>query len=62
MSKLAKLVDSQKAQLTGEHKAPMPDSGQDRQTSNDNIPITVRKMQAQAQRWHNHNRHIEKLM
>ena len=31
--------------------APTSDSSQDRQTTNDNIPSTVRKMQLQAQKW-----------
>ena len=49
--KLAKPTDRQNAQLTSKHKVPNSDSSQDRQTTKDNIPITVRKMQAQAQKW-----------
>ena len=49
--KLAKLVDKQKTQLTGKNKAPTSGSSQDRQTTNDNILITVRKMQVQAEKW-----------
>ena len=49
--KLAKIVDKQKAQLASKHKAPNSDSSQERQTTtNDNIPMTVRKMQAQAKK------------
>ena len=44
-------MDKQKAQLESKHKAPNSDSSQDRQaTTDDNIPLTVRKMQAQAQK------------
>ena len=49
--KLVKLADRQKAQLTSKQKVPTSDSSQDRQTTNHNIPITVTKMQVQAQKW-----------
>ena len=49
---LAKLADKHKAQLASKHKAPNFDSSQDRHvTTNDNIPVMVTKIQAQAQKW-----------
>ena len=45
----AKLADKHWAQLASNHKS---GSNQDKQgTTDDNIPITIRKMQAQAQKW-----------
>ena len=61
--KLDKIVDKQKAQQASKHKAPNSVSNQERQaTTNDNIPLTVRKMQAQAAKTaQTHNRHIGQL-
>ena len=60
--KLAKIVDKQKAQQASKHKAPNSDSSQERQaTTDNNIPLTVRKMQVSPQNSSDHNRHIEEL-
>ena len=58
----AKLVDKYKAQLASKHKAPNSDSSQDRHvTTDDNIPVTVGKMQAQKwPRKHQIDRKIDK--
>ena len=50
-SNFAKLMDKHKTQLASNIKVPTSDSSQDRHvTTNDNIPVTVRKMQTQAQK------------
>ena len=59
--KLAKIVDKHKAQQAHKHKAPNFDSSQEREgTTDDNIPLIVKKMQAQPQKWpkpqHTHRR------
>ena len=48
----ATLVAKHKAQLVSKHNTPNSDSIQDRHgTTNDNIPVTFGKAQAQAQKW-----------
>ena len=47
---LAKIGNQQEAKPAIKHKASTSNSSQGRQNTNDNIPITVRNMQVQAQK------------